>query len=119
MAMAFRYVPPKIDARLAVHAVLPLAETAGAEVILENSQPMVPVLSGTLRDSGKVTHDGERAAVSYEGIAADGYDYGARQHEDMSLHHEQGSAKFLEIPMNSSHEAVREAVIAELAKVLL
>ena len=118
MAVRFRFVPPKVDARVVLAAAVPVATRAGAEVLLEKSQPLVPVLAGALKASGRVSQDGSKAAVSFEGIVADGYDYGARQHEDLSLHHDQGSAKYLEIPMNSEHDAIRAAVLAELGKIV-
>lgn len=118
MSMRFRFVPPKRDARLVVHAAVPAATRAGAEVLLEKSRPLVPVDTGALKASGKVTQEGDRAAVSYEGIAPDGYDYGIRQHEDLALHHDQGQAKFLESPLHSEHDAVRAAMLEALGKAL-
>lgn len=120
MGVAWRYTPPAVNAVPRVAAAAEAAVEAAAQHVLDVSQPLVPVDTGALRDSGKVTPDGMSAHVSYEGIAEDGYDYGQRQHEDMQLHHPNGGQpKFLEQPLTSEADAIAEALAVELRKALL
>lgn len=137
MAVEWRYTPPKLSAIPLVRAATQAAVEAAAQHLLDASRPLVPVESGRLRDSGHVTPqgvDGElaAAAVGY-GIEDDTEVIGFRddiavgssptaayakvQHEDLSFHHEQGQAKYLEQPMHAEHDAMRALVIAELHKV--
>ena len=73
-----------------------------AQIIYENSQPLVPVLTGRLRDSGEVlTKDPEGREEMYASISYGGglVDYAVKVHEDLQMHHPHGGqAKFLEIP---------------------
>lgn len=103
MALVFRYKPPTVNAAVALAAAVPAATHAIAEAILADSQPLVPVESGALKASGKVTQEGSKATVSYDVVSdEDGYPYGIRQHEDLALHHPNGGqAHFLSQPMSS------------------
>jgi hypothetical protein len=105
----------------------PLVEAAAAEAsrevaekILADSQGLVPVETGALKDSGKVTQEGTKATVSYDVVSEeDGYPYGIRQHEDMSLHHPNGGqAKFLEQPFRADPAAKQALAAAVLRRVL-
>lgn len=108
--------------------VVPSARLAGAallndaaERVLAASQELVPVDTGALRASGTVilaheTENGEiRAGVSYGG---DAKLYAVLVHEDLSLHHEAGQAKFLEAPFLAAQSniiqglerAIKEAI---------
>lgn len=140
MGVRFRYVPPKVDARVAIAAAVPAAEEAGAEALLERSRKLVPVESGRLRDSGRVTptaggavvgygfDDGEYEIVGSSGdddapvgreTGAPTYLYAEQEHEDLTLNHPNGGqAKFLEVAMHSEHEAIRAAISERLAEVL-
>ena len=73
-----------------------------AQIIYENSQPLVPVLTGRLRDSGEVmTKDPEGNEEMYASISYGGdlVNYAVRVHEDLQMNHPHGGqAKFLEIP---------------------
>jgi hypothetical protein len=74
--------------------VLVVMKGLGTE-IKSLSQQRCPVDSGTLRDSCVVKSDLTRMQVTigYGGAASS---YAARQHEDLSLNHPVGQAKFLE-----------------------
>ena len=65
-----------------------------ADLVLARAN--VPVESGELRDSGKVSINAGSlsAAVSYD------TPYAVAQHEEMSHHHPDGEAKFLENAFN-------------------
>ncbi len=119
MGLTVRYEPPKRDARLLLAAAKPAATHAGAEVLLAASQPLVPVDTGELLASGRVVDDGESAKVVYDAVAPDGYPYGIRQHEDLTLNHPNGGqAKFLEAPMHSHGAEVLAAEAAILRAAL-
>lgn len=113
MAIRFEYQPPKVNAALLLAAAKPGIEHAAAEVILAASQPLVPVDKGDLKASGRVEDSGIGAAIVYDAASPEGYPYGIKQHEDLTLHHPNGGqAKFLEAPMHSE-AAVVAGVLAE------
>lgn len=115
MAIAFRYVPPTIDAGLVVHGLIEAAETAGAHALLAASLPLVPRDTGELADSGHVEHDGRGAAVVYAREGADGYPVAIRQHEDETLNHPNGGqAHYLGDPMHTAHGEMIVAMAVEL-----
>jgi hypothetical protein len=119
MAVVWRYTPPKVNAAALLAAVAPEATKAAADHLLQASQPLVPVETGELRDSGEVRQEGSKAIVSYDAVAEDGFPYGIRQHEDLSLHHPNGGqAKFLEQPMHTEADAMRGIVAAKVAEAL-
>lgn len=83
-----------------------------AEHILGVSNEKVPIEEDTLQRSGTVSTDRGNftAAVSYD------TPYAARQHEDMSLRHDNGrTAKYLENAMNSEVEAAAEIIRKTIA----
>ncbi|MGB3944525.1 MAG: hypothetical protein WBK88_07025 [Methanothrix sp.] len=74
-----------------------LAEKAGlaaihkeAEMILTATIPRTPIDEGPLRGSGHVTDVKGGSQIGFS------TPYAVRQHEDTSLHHDEGEAKFLE-----------------------
>jgi hypothetical protein len=89
----FIWLMPAVDKELEKKAMNTL-ETMGNEV-KSLSQQRCPVDTGTLRNSAMVARDdgAKKVQVGYGGAAAS---YSIRQHEDMSLHHNVGQAKFLE-----------------------
>lgn len=118
MAIQFKYTPPKVNAVVALNAAGEVAVKAGAHIIYEASQTQVPVDTGDLKESGKVSGEGLLAAVSYNGISPEGFDYGTKNHEDTTLHHPNGgNAKFLEGPMHSEAPAVATEMAVILQKV--
>lgn len=85
------------------------ALSAVGEEIIANGNELVPVEYGSLRDSGKYevedTSRGPRLLVGYGGKTTtpspntkgtDEVDYAVYVHEDLSLNHNVGQAKFLE-----------------------
>lgn len=72
-----------------------------AEEIMTLSKTLVPVETGTLRDSGFVdppVTSGNVVTVRL-GYGGEAEAYALKQHEDLTLHHPNGQAKFLEKPM--------------------
>lgn len=120
MPFQWEFRPPARNAAAMLALAKPLAEEAGAHVLLDKSQPLVPVRSGVLIASGQVVTDGEGAAVVYTATnPRDGYDYAIKQHEDTSLNHPNGGqAKYLEQPMNTEHAAVGEAMAETVRKLM-
>lgn len=93
---------------------------ACAEDLLEKSRDLVPVDTGTLRESGKVrkksiyeyevvydatVRDRRKAqGKGVQGIADPDYKYGWRQHENLAYHHDIGQALYLEEPYQSNKD---------------
>lgn len=97
-----------------LHDRLDEAARAGADVILDRSQELVPVEGrpdthgGTLAESGRVVTAGD---VNVPGLAAITYDgpYAAYQHEGIEFAHPHGGqAKFLETALNEQAEQAVE-----------
>lgn len=68
--------------------------------LLDLSQPLVPVDTGRLKDSGKVIQENKNTIyVTYEAFNPEnGYEYAPIQHEVLDFHHDIGQAKYLEEP---------------------
>ncbi len=92
--------------------ILGVMKVMGTE-IKSLSQQRCPVDSGTLRDSCVVKSDLVlmQVTVGYGGAASS---YAARQHEDMSLNHPVGQAKFLESAFNEIVPTLHASIKAKL-----
>lgn len=115
MAVTIRYVRPKINAVARMAAAKAAGAGAIADKLLENSQPLVPVLNEDLKKSGRVVElGGSKRAVLYDAVSPEGYPYGIRQHEDGELHHPNGGEDhFLSKPMEGHNgEYLGAAVVA-------
>lgn len=77
-----------------------------AEEVLKRSDADVPVQTGRLRGSGRVSVDKRTLEVS---ISYD-TDYAVEVHEDMSRHHPHGHAKYLENALNEARASALEEV---------
>lgn len=124
MPIAWTYQPPKRNASLLMHAAARLAEEAGAEALLGEANRDVPVDTGRLQKSGKVTDAGERGfAVGYgfddgDGIKAPTDQYAVKQHEDLDLDHPNGGrGKWEESAMHSSGELILAAMAPHIRQV--
>lgn len=95
--------------------------------ILSESQPLVPVDTGTLRASGYVTPpvregDTVKVTIGYGGPAAkinpktgeSSESYAIYVHENLEAHHPVGQAKYLETPFNAAKQGIDERIIAEV-----
>lgn len=83
------------------------------EHLLDESRKLVPLEEGTLERSGTVVVDESEltATVAYD------TPYAVVQHEDMTLQHASGrQAKYLEQPMNSERDTMRDIIAAELRR---
>jgi hypothetical protein len=120
MGASFRFVAPKIDARVLVAAGAAAGVQVAGKLILDASLPLVPVDSGDLKASGKVEQKGPHAMrISFEATSPEGYNYAVRQHEDATLNHPNGGEDhFLSKPLGTEAHAVLEALAAALRVVL-
>jgi len=92
------------------------------EKVFDESQLLVPVNTGALRDSGEIIEDEysmdgtfTSAYVSY----GEGLDYAVKVHEDLDMRHDEPTrAKYLEIPLIQNRK-VLENLIRERLKVIL
>lgn len=102
--------------RRAVHAGGADGVEAGARLVFEESQRAVPKDTGELEQSGKVTVDGLHAEITYgEGLPD------ARAivvHEKLDLHHDDGTAKYLENPTNAAEDRVQSIIAAAIRRKL-
>lgn len=83
-----------------------------AKYLLELSQPLVPVDTGRLKESGKVVEeDSSTVYVTYEAFNPEnGYEYAPIQHEALDFHHNIGQAKYLEEPFMVNMDKLVEIV---------
>jgi hypothetical protein len=101
ISIAFEGIPELQQAfqRLAQQAqqALVLAIQAEADRILEESYPLVPVLTGAMISSGTVINQADGADIRYGNFGA--VPYTLRQHEDTTLNHPRGGQHhFLSAP---------------------
>lgn len=83
-----------------------------AKYLLELSQPLVPVDTGRLKESGKVVEeDSSTVYVTYEAFNPEnGYEYAPIQHEALDFHHNIGQSKYLEEPFMTNIDNLVEIV---------
>jgi len=89
-------------------------EWARAEV-MPDADEHCPVKDGTLRDSHVVERKGTVITIGYGGPAAP---YAERQHEDMTLSHTVGEAKWLENAFNRKLPELQKILDERLEGVL-
>lgn len=116
MGISFKYVPPKVNALAVLASAAPAAAQAAAQVILNASQPQVPVEEGVLKASGRTVSEGLTSYITYgrdddgDSKHAPSNQYAVKQHEDLTLNHPNGgNGKFLEDPMHSEAPAAAMA----------
>ena len=78
------------------------------ETVLEKSRAMVPVDTGRLRDSGKVTVQGLEGCISYD------TPYAEVVHENPFAHHPAGQYKFLETV--AEDQGLKGTLLAQLGE---
>lgn len=108
MSVSWTYTPPSLDGLAVITGAAEAAVEQAAQAVLEESQRLVPVDTGALKDSGRVTRDGLEAVISYgEEDPANTAAYAVAQHERLDFHHPGGGqAKYLETAMNTRGEQV-------------
>jgi len=124
VAVTWRFTPPKHDALPIVRAAAEAAVDQAAHLIFDESQRLVPVDTGALKASGKVTHDGLAATISYgqeDQAGRGGRDtavYAPIVHERMDVHHPNGQAKYLETAMHGKAADVAKVIVAGIRKAI-
>jgi hypothetical protein len=84
--------------------------------LLSKAVPLAPLDEGDLRRSGNVnpaTLEGNTIKAS-TGFATE---YAVVQHEDLSLNHDEGQAKYLEQPARENEKRYRDFIANELKKI--
>lgn len=95
-----------------IKAAAALGVRDAAEYVLGEAKDLVPHETGRLQNSGRVSVDDEnlRATISFD------TPYAVVQHENMTYRHDPGrSAKYLEIPLQSSGQQVRDLITRRIA----
>lgn len=88
-----------------------------AEYLLNESQPLVPVDTGRLKESGEVVEIPKGYSVVYSTENPEtGYNYAMIQHENLEYHHEVGQAKYLEEPLRRNADKLISIVREEMRK---
>lgn len=83
---------------------------AGAELVLQESDKLVPYQSGALEESGAVTRFTETTyVVSYAR-------HPILAHEDLTFHHKHGQAKYLETALNANSAEVLDLIAAAVTE---
>ncbi|GAB2457548.1 HK97 gp10 family phage protein [Xylanimonas ulmi] len=89
--------------------------TLAAERVRAVAVPRTPIEYGDLRSSLTVdpAGPGDREATVFSDLP-----YAARQHEDLSLRHDDGQAKYLETAALDSADEVGQIIAAQVARAL-
>lgn len=88
-----------------------------ANYLLKESQPLVPVDTGRLKNSGKVVEISNGYSVVYSTEnPTTGYNYAMIQHENLEYNHEVGQAKYLEEPLRNNADKLISIVREEMRK---
>lgn len=104
------------SARHAVHAAGAEGLEAGARLVFAESQRDVPTDTGGLKESGKLTVNGLRAEITYgEGLPDP---RAIVVHEKLDLHHDDGTAKYLENPTINAKPRVQSIIAAAIRRKL-
>ncbi|MGD6762045.1 hypothetical protein ACOKM5_24230 [Streptomyces sp. BH097] len=85
------------------------------EHLLQVSRGRVPIEEGTLERSGTVTVN----EADLEGAVSYDTPYAVRQHEDMTLRHDNGrTAKYLEGPLHEENGVMSQIIAAQVRRAL-
>ena len=96
------------------------ANAENALHLIGEASQQAPLDTGFLRSKGDfaITDDGLTMVVEFSAKNKDGFDYAAIQHEDLTFHHENGNAKFLENPFDENLDIYIENIIEKIKGVL-
>lgn len=86
--------------------------------ILRESLRLVPVDTGRMRATGYVSPPTSKMFVGQVVEVGYGTDYAPRQHEDVSLRHRVGQAKFLEQPAKAAQRGLAARVAADTQRLM-
>lgn len=104
------------SAKSIVHAAAADGLEAGAHLVFEESQIAVPKDTGELKQSGRLRVEGLAAEITYgEGLSDP---RAVIVHEKLDLHHDDGTAKYLENPTTAAAPRVRSIIAAAIRRKL-
>ena len=87
------------------------------EIIYQSSQPLVPVDTGRLKRSGKITQIKNGYQLKYKALnPKNGYDYAPIQHENLKFNHKVGQAKYLETAVAVNMDKIKQVIVKEVIK---
>lgn len=84
--------------------------------ILRESLKEVPVDTGRLRSTGYVSPPTRKLLAGIVVEVGYGTNYAVRQHEDVSIRHRVGKAKYLQDPLQAAADGVTTRVVADMRK---
>lgn len=82
--------------------------------ILKQSKEEVPVDTGALKKSGKMTKIKNGYEISYKQKSESGYNYAPIQHENLDYKHKKGKAKYLEDPIKQNEQKIIDIVTGRM-----
>ncbi len=86
-------------------------------IIYNSSQPLVPVDTGRLKRSGKITQIKNGYQLKYKALnPKNGYDYAPIQHENTTFKHRVGQAKYLEKAVTMNMDKIKQVIVKEVIK---
>ena len=89
----------------------------GIKIIYEASKPLVPVDTGKLKKSGKITQIKDGYQLQYHSEnPKNNYNYAPIQHENLHFNHKVGQAKYLEQAVRSNLDKVMSTISKEVLK---
>lgn len=96
------------------------ANTENALHLIGEASQQAPLDTGLLRSQGdfEITDDGLTMIVEYSAKDSKGFDYAALQHEDLTFHHDNGNAKYLENPFDDNLDAYINNILEKIKGVL-
>ena len=103
-----------------INEAIKKANTENALHLIGEASQQAPIDTGFLRSQGdfNITDDGLTMIVEYSAKDENGFDYAALQHEDLTLNHENGNAKYLENPFDDNLDAYIDNIINKIKEVL-
>lgn len=87
------------------------------KIIYQSSQPLVPVDTGRLKRSGKITQIENGYQLKYHAENPQNkYNYAPIQHENMNFKHKVGQAKYLEQAVRENMTKIKDVIAKEVVK---
>lgn len=101
------------EVKAALEAAATEAMQAGADLLLEKSNQLVPVVTGRLRSTGTARASGTEAVVGYSAP------YAIKHHERLNFARQgSGQSKYLETAFHANASTILEEIAATYRKAL-
>ena len=103
-----------------INEAIKKANTENALHLIGEASQQAPLDTGFLRSQGDfyISEDGLTMSIEYSAKDEKGFDYAALQHEDLTLNHKNGNAKYLERPFDENLDRYINNIINKIAEVL-